>query len=76
MRQITQEWVDKAEDDWLSGLQVSRARKHRNYNLVCWLAQQCAEKYLKARLEEAGLPFKKTHDLVKLLQLAIAVEPA
>jgi HEPN domain-containing protein len=67
--------MDKAEDDWLSGLQISRARKHHNYNLVCWLTQQCAEKYLKARLGEAGILFKKTHDLVKLLHLVIAVEP-
>ena len=33
------------------------------------------EKYLKARLEEAAVPFPKTHDLERLLDLAITVEP-
>ena len=32
-------------------------------------------KYLKARLEEGGLPFPKTHDLIALLQLVTQVEP-
>jgi hypothetical protein len=30
---------------------------------------------LKARLVEAGIAFKKTHDLVELLNLALPVEP-
>ncbi len=46
-----------------------------NYDLVCYLAQQCAEKYLKARLVEAGLPFRKTHDLEELLQGILPIEP-
>ncbi|HEX8998364.1 MAG TPA: HEPN domain-containing protein [Blastocatellia bacterium] len=33
------------------------------------------EKYLKARLEEAGMSFPITHDLIKLLSLAAQVEP-
>ncbi|HEX4948947.1 MAG TPA: HEPN domain-containing protein [Blastocatellia bacterium] len=35
----------------------------------------CAEKYLKTRLIEASIAFSKTHDLNKLLILALAVEP-
>jgi HEPN domain-containing protein len=38
-------------------------------------AQQCAEKYLKARLEEAAIGFARTHDLLMLHQLALPVEP-
>jgi hypothetical protein len=30
---------------------------------------------LKAQLVEAGIAFKKTHDLVELLNLALPVEP-
>jgi HEPN domain-containing protein len=33
------------------------------------------EKYLKARLNEAGLPFSKTHDLVVLLKQLRTIEP-
>lgn len=47
-----------------------------NYDAACFHTQQCAEKYLKARLQEAAIPFQKTHDLEKLLKLVIAVEPA
>lgn len=34
-----------------------------------------AEKYLKARLNEASVHFHKTHDLENLLNQALAVEP-
>jgi HEPN domain-containing protein len=34
---------------------------------VCFHCQQCAEKYLKALLEESGLSIVKTHDLDVLL---------
>jgi HEPN domain-containing protein len=44
--------------------------------LACFLAQQCTEKYLKARLFEAGIPFAKTHDLTVLLSDVAPVEPA
>lgn len=42
-------------------------RSRRSGVVVCFLAQQCAEKYLKAFLEEQSLPYRKTHDLVVLL---------
>ncbi len=34
--------------------------------MVCFHCQQSAEKYLKALLEELGIPVAKTHDLRKL----------
>ena len=34
---------------------------------MCFHCQQCAEKYLKALLEELGLPVPRTHILVALL---------
>ncbi len=76
MKQITGEWVDKAEGDWFAAQQLYRARKHPNYDVACFLAQQCAEKYLKARLEEAGMTFPKTHELLRLLTLVTQVEPS
>jgi HEPN domain-containing protein len=75
MKRITREWIRKAEGDWLAALQLYRARKHPNYDVACFLTQQCVEKYLKARLEEAGIAFTKTHDLPLLLTLALQVEP-
>ncbi len=75
MRQLTREWIDKAEGDWHDALSRYRARKHPNYDSACFHAQQCVEKYLKARLEEAGIAFTKTHDLPLLVTLTTQVEP-
>jgi HEPN domain-containing protein len=57
-------------------LKAYRARKNPAYNATCFHAQQCAEKYLKGRLEEAGIAFAKTHDLDELLKQARAIEPS
>jgi HEPN domain-containing protein len=76
MKPITREWINKAEGDWGSAQRDYRARKDPNYDGACFHAQQCAEKYLKARLVEAGLRFGRTHDLEALLRLVLPVEPA
>jgi HEPN domain-containing protein len=52
-----------------------RARKGPNYDAVCFHAQQCAEKYIKARLQEADQPIEKTHNLMALLDAAVPIEP-
>src|SRR5256885_3366536 len=75
MKPITREWIKKAEGDWTSAQREARARKAPNYDLACFCTQQCAEKYLKARLVEAGIAFKKTHDLEALLTLVLPIEP-
>ena len=75
MKPITREWIDKAEADWYSAGLLFRARKRPDYDGACFHAQQSAEKYLKARLVEAGIYFSKTHNLIALLTLALALEP-
>jgi HEPN domain-containing protein len=75
MKPITLEWIEKAEGDWTSAQREYRARQRPNYDAACFHAQQCAEKYLKARLEEAGIAFSRTHNLTSLLTLALAGEP-
>jgi HEPN domain-containing protein len=75
MKPITAEWIEKAEEDWVVMLRSYRARKYPSYNAACFHAQQCAEKYLKGRLEEADIAFRKTHDLIELFSLILAVEP-
>lgn len=74
MKAQTAEWIAKAEGDWNAAQQLNRVRKDPSYDGVCFHCQQCVEKYLKARLEEAGLSFPKTHDLIKLLGMTLAVE--
>lgn len=75
MKPITQEWIEKAEGDLNAAQSLYRVRKLTNYDMVCFCTQQCAEKYLKARLEEANLAFPNTHDLTVLLNLTLAMEP-
>lgn len=75
MKPITAEWVEKAEGDFHTMERESRARKAPNYDAVCFHAQQCAEKYMKARLVEAGISFPKIHDLVAILELVLPLAP-
>jgi HEPN domain-containing protein len=75
MRPLTLEWIEKAEGDFASAQREIRARKSPNYDAACFHSQQCIEKYIKARLQEAGIPFGKIHDLSALLDLASPVEP-
>jgi HEPN domain-containing protein len=75
MKPIAAEWVAKAEGDFAILERECRARKAPNFDGACFHAQQCAEKYLKARLCEAGVTFSKIHDLVALLEQALDVEP-
>jgi len=75
MKAATRQWVDKAEADYAAALLLRRSRKKHSRDIVCFHLQQCVEKYLKARLEESGLTFPKTHDLERLLDLAVTVEP-
>jgi HEPN domain-containing protein len=75
MNPLTAEWVDKAEEDFIVAGREYRARKSPAPNAVCFHAQQCVEKYLKARLQEAGIAFPRTHHLPALLNLVLAVEP-
>ena len=75
MKVSTMEWVEKAEGDWDTALIAYRARKSPNYDAACFHAQQCAEKYLKARLNEDWITFRKTHDLQDLLKPILPAEP-
>lgn len=70
MKTATAEWVKKADDDYGTMLRDYRARNSPNYDGCCFHAQQCVEKYLKARLQNAGVAFPKTHDLVALVKLS------
>jgi len=75
MKPITLEWINKGEDDWQVAQMIYRARKRPSYDAAVFHAQQSAEKYLKARLEEAGISFIRTHDLLVLHQMVLQVEP-
>ena len=71
MKPAVAEWVSKAEGDFLTAGRELRARKSPNYDAVCFHAQQCAEKYLKAILQENDKRIPKIHFLLELLAMIL-----
>ncbi len=72
---LTLEWVEKAEEDYNSAIWLQQASAPL-HNSICFHAQQCIEKYLKAWLQEANFFVPRTHDLVELLMLIVPTIPA
>jgi HEPN domain-containing protein len=75
MKVETIEWIGKAEGDIRTSQREFSVNEHPNYDAVCFHAQQCAEKYLKALLVEKALPVPRTHDLEVLLSSIIGGIP-
>ena len=67
---LVRQWVEKAEEDLRTAEHTLTLENDCPYGTVCFHAQQCSEKYLKALLTLHAIPFPKTHDLVVLLNLA------
>ena len=74
MNPLTLEWVEKAEEDFTAMNLLATARAEIQ-DTICFHAQQCIEKYLKACLQEATIRFSKTHDLAALLNLILPIVP-
>lgn len=76
MKADARDWVESAEVDFQVASSQFRLRTKRSTaNAICFHCQQCVERYLKARLVEAGLDIPRTHDLVLLLQRLSPIEP-
>lgn len=74
MKPATTEWVSKAEGDFATAGREIRARKMPNYDAVCFHCQQCAEKYLKAILQENEKRIPKIHNLLELLAMILKLD--
>jgi|UniRef100_A0A7C4TXN1 HEPN domain-containing protein len=68
----SKEWIKKAENDLIVAKHSLTLKPVAPYDIICFHAQQCAEKYLKAYLVYKGIEFEKTHDLGELIGLASA----
>lgn len=74
MNDVIKEWLTKAEGDFQTACREFQADPP-NYDAVCFHAQQCIEKYMKALLiENEQLP-PKVHDLTALAVLVREVVP-
>lgn len=66
-------WIVKAEND----LKVAKreiGEKEPITDAICFHAQQCVEKYLKAFLVYHGKSFRKTHNIAEILELCIQID--
>jgi HEPN domain-containing protein len=74
MNALTAEWVAKADDDFHAAELLQSAKEFSLPGICCFHCQQCAEKYLKAYLQEQAVRFERTHDLIALLSLCLKVD--
>ena len=63
---VAREWIAKAEGDRLTASHTLKLGRRCPTDAVCFHAQQCAEKYIKALLVLHQIDFPKTHDLEAL----------
>jgi HEPN domain-containing protein/predicted nucleotidyltransferase len=64
-----QEWLEKADNDLKTAVHTLKLGRDCPTDTVCFHAQQCIEKHLKALLVFQTIPFGKTHDLGDLMTL-------
>ena len=72
---LTLERVRKAESDWEVIKRLQQPLTPDVYDPICFHAQQCIEKYLKAWLQEANIRPPRTHELNVLLRLIVPAHP-
>jgi HEPN domain-containing protein len=66
-------WVEKADSDLLS-IRNNLAAAEVPWDVVCFHAQQAAERMLKAFLVQHGVQPRRTHDLLSLLGECVAFD--
>lgn len=74
MNEIAREWVEKAENDYDAAELTLHGREAPIVDAVCFHSQQCAEKYLKAFLQDQLVRFERRHELIPLLELCLTVD--
>lgn len=62
------QWLERARDD-LRSAEAHHSNASLSAATTCWLAQQAAEKAIKAQLVRAQVEFPFTHDLAVLSRL-------
>jgi HEPN domain-containing protein len=73
MKGTAKEWTDKAEADFSTATRELKALESPNFDAVCFHAQQCVEKLMKALLIHLGAVPPRTHDLTELDRLLAPV---
>ncbi len=66
---LVKQWVEKAETDYKVCQFLLKMGDSLPFDAISFHAQQCAEKYLKARLVYLSINFPKTHDVGEIVKL-------
>lgn len=66
---VVREWTEKAENDLKNAAYTLKMESDCPTDTVCFHAQQCVEKYLKALLVLKEIDFTKTHNIAELMTL-------
>lgn len=66
---IIQQWVQKAEHDFISAKTLLAMTENCPYDTICFHAQQSIEKYIKVLLLHRRIDFPKSHDIGELIEL-------
>ena len=66
---VVREWVLKADNDLKAAAHTLKLGRDCPTDTVCFHAQQCVEKYLKALLVAENRDFPKTHDIRLLTEM-------
>ncbi|MDR2729800.1 MAG: HEPN domain-containing protein [Treponema sp.] len=67
--EILQQWLDKGKDELRSAEYLSTMHSPTPDEVICYLCQQSAEKYLKGFMFSHDIEPDKTHDLKDLLEV-------
>lgn len=73
-KELVHQWIAKAELDFELAVHLL-GQDGRFREVIAFHAQQAAEKYLKALLVQHQIPFPKTHDVGRLLDLLATTDP-
>lgn len=73
--ELVEQWFRKAEDDFEAANDMLNEGKSYRW-IICYHAQQAAEKYLKAYLVQKSIEPPRVHDLTDLLKVLSLVAPA
>lgn len=68
-KEVVGEWVAKAENDLTNAVHTLELGETAPTDTICFHAQQCVERYLKAVLVRHGIGFPRTHDIERLIAL-------
>jgi HEPN domain-containing protein len=66
---VVRQWVQKADNDLVTAAHTLKLGASGPTDTVCFHAQQCIEKYLKAMLVLRGIDFSRTHHIGTLVSL-------